>query len=238
MGFSDGSLAHFVRLGRAGKIKPHARVLEFGSQDIYGELPDRLIRDLMQTFGASGSPQLPAGCKSERLLRAVGFDYTAFDVYESEGTRVFDLNSDSITTDELGKFDVVTNFGTSEHVANQFNVFKVAHDALRVGGVMINGVPFYGHINHGLFNYHPKFFTSLIKRNRYETLSFGFSDIYSGGDIDRYQDTTSADNGNKWANKYVGCAQLTVIFQKTIDAPFQPPVDTGEYTQIHEIYKR
>lgn len=191
----------------------------------------------MDTFGASISDaELSAvsapGRKSEHLLRAAGFGYSAFDVYAEGATRVFDLNTEALAPHEIGRFDVVTNLGTSEHVANQYNVFKVAHDALKVGGVMLNFVPFFGQIDHGLINYHPCFFTSLIKNNGYRTLFFGLSDVFSGGDIDYYRNVREADNGEKWERKKVGCAEMSVIFLKTSDAAFKPPVDTGGESRV------
>lgn len=243
MGFSSGTVNHFLDLGRRGKIRPRARVLEFGSQNMHTDITLSLAREFARTFEASPADRLLArdilpGTKAEHLMRDVGFDYVAFDVFKGGATRIFDLNSGRIGWLERGRYDVVTNYGTTEHVANQYNAFKVAHDALRVGGVMMNSVPFWGHVNHGLINYHPKFFTHLIKANGYETIYFGLSDIYEGGAIDRYMDAGGADNGEKWVGMYVGCAQMTVFFQKTSDAPFRPPVDTGEHVQIIDIYRK
>ena len=129
-----------------------------------------------------------------------------------------------------GEFDIVANFGTSEHVANQFNVFKVAHDALKVGGVMLNNVPFYGMVDHGLFNYHLKFFCSLIANNRYEPIYWDFSGIFGN---DTSEKLSFAVNGHNWEIKYVGSAMMNVMFKKTADAPFAPPTDAMDAGDVH-----
>ena len=173
MGFSAGTLHHYCWLGKAGKIPKGARILDLGSQNIWGDLDLAKLRDFMSVFGSTVPHErlladTKPATKVEHLMRDAGFRYAAFDVYASGATRIFDLNSDSVGWRDRGRYDVVTNCGTTEHVANQYNVFKIAHDALKVGGVMLNFVPFYGHIDHGLINYHPKFFTSLITNNQYE----------------------------------------------------------------------
>jgi hypothetical protein len=43
----------------------------------------------------------------------------------SLGSIPLDLNFDSIQTRHKGKYSLVTNFGTTEHVANQLNAFKI-----------------------------------------------------------------------------------------------------------------
>jgi hypothetical protein len=71
---------------------------------------------------------------------------------------------------EIGKYDFVTNHGTSEHLLNQYNCFKVMHDFCRPGGMMLHAVPFTVHLEHGFFNYQPNFFSALARYNSYETL--------------------------------------------------------------------
>jgi hypothetical protein len=244
LGFSFGTLYQYRWLGKAGKIPRGAKVLDFGSQDVWGDIKLADLRDFAAVYGRTiADDELKAhtrpGTKVEHLMRAAGFDYAAVDVYAGGSTRVFDLNSDSLAAEDRERYDVVTNCGTSEHIANQFNVFKVAHEALKPGGVMLNFVPFHGQVDHGLINYHPKFFTSLIANNGYEPLYFSLSDIFSGGDIDRYRSVNMAVNGKKWEGKHVGSAEMCVIWQKTRPGEFRPPSDvsavTGEHVSINQL---
>jgi len=67
-------------------------------------------------------------------------------------------------------FDIVTNFGTTEHVeASQYNAFKNIHNFVGVGGVMIHALPLVGHWEgHCNYHYEEDFFTTLAKGNDYE----------------------------------------------------------------------
>ncbi len=70
----------------------------------------------------------------------------------------------------MGKYDFVTNHGTSEHLLNQQNFFKVVHELTKPGGLMLHAVPFTAHIEHGFFNYQPNFFEALARYNSYKLL--------------------------------------------------------------------
>ena len=83
---------------------------------------------------------------------------------------MLDLNFDSVPEEHKGRYGLVTNHGTSEHIMNQYNVFKAMHDFARVGGLLIHAVPFTVHLEHGFFNYQPNFFEALMRYNSYETL--------------------------------------------------------------------
>jgi len=151
------------------------RVMELGSQDFW--CPQKnLIRALCAAFGQPDPPpellqttntgQLPA----RRLYEALGMTYECVDVDGRVGTLVLDLNFDSVPMEHRGRYDLVTNHGTSEHLINQYNVFKMMHDFAAPRGIMMHAVPFTVHLEHGFFNYQPNFFECLARYNSYETL--------------------------------------------------------------------
>lgn len=228
MGFSSGSVHHLTWLGRDGHVPPRARVLDFGSQNFYGDLSEEAGRAFLAAFGREThyKPELFAnGEKIEALMEALGFDYIAFDMYSAGRTRKFDFNYDRLSFFQRGKFDLVMNLGTSEHVANQFNLFKTAHDAMKVGGVLFNNVPFFGGPDHGLFNYHPKFFVTLAANNAYAPLYFDFSEPFKSQYWDTYNEIDAAYGGAAWKDKYIGLAMMNAILKKTTAGRFQPPTD-------------
>ena len=69
-------------------------------------------------------------------------------------------------------FDVITNFGTTEHVRpheRQYECFKNAHMCTKVGGVMIHVVPEVGTFKgHCPCYYSIKFFKQLAEDNFYK----------------------------------------------------------------------
>lgn len=228
MGFSFGNVDHLTRLGQAGHLKVGASILDFGSQNFYGDVDESAARLLFATFSGERfySPHLFAnGAKIDALMEALGLRYLAFDMFEGSHTRVFDFNFDTLGSEHVGKHDLVMNLGTSEHVANQFNFFKTAHDALKVGGLLYNNVPFFGGSDHALFNYHPKFFTSLIANNNYDCIHFEFSGLFNSSHWDEYTRVGNAPGGDQWEGKYTGMALLAVISRKSQDAAFLPPTD-------------
>lgn len=72
------------------------------------------------------------------------------------------------------RYDFVINNGTSEHVFNQANFFRLMHDHAKSGGVMIHYTTCFGWIDHGHYNIQPSFFIDLARRNNYKILSLEF----------------------------------------------------------------
>ena len=97
-------------------------------------------------------------------------DYIAFDLFDSRA-EIVDLSIDLKRTD---CWDIVTNFGTSEHVFNQFAFMKNCHDLTKPGGISLHALPVASGMDHGFFNYHPTFFRSLAIANNYEILDFRY----------------------------------------------------------------
>lgn len=80
---------------------------------------------------------------------------------------------------EMGEFDYVTNFGTTEHVAPSaegglYEAYKNVHDACKVGGIMIHENPktanWHGHGDHYMTK---EFYTKLAYIQEYELLELG-----------------------------------------------------------------
>jgi hypothetical protein len=97
-------------------------------------------------------------------------DYKAFDLFDSRA-EIVDLSIDLGRSDT---WDIVTNFGTSEHVFNQFAFMKNCHDLTMPGGISLHALPVASGMDHGFFNYHPTFFRSLAIANDYEILDFRY----------------------------------------------------------------
>jgi hypothetical protein len=72
------------------------------------------------------------------------------------------------------------NFGTTEHVANQLNAFKLIHDLAAKGCIMVHTLPSHGQFNHGLVNYNPKLFWMLAHSNGYRLLHMSFFGEHDG----------------------------------------------------------
>lgn len=102
------------------------------------------------------------------LLALTDIEYHAIDVCPAPATEIIDLNWQAIPDHLRGRFDIVLNFGTLEHVIGQTNSLVFLHDALKVGGIFLHQPPSIGWVNHGYFAYHPQFFRDISKSNGYE----------------------------------------------------------------------
>jgi hypothetical protein len=175
MGIGPPVIELYRQLKLRGALDDITNVMELGSQDFW--CPQKnLVKALFTAFKQpEPDPELlttnNTSQKRARLLyEALGIVYNCVDVDGRSGTLVLDLNFDSPPKEHLNRYDLVTNHGTSEHILNQHNVFKVMHDFTKPSGVMVHAVPFTVHLEHGFFNYQPNFFEALARYNSYETL--------------------------------------------------------------------
>ena len=168
-----GTLPLLMALKRRGYIPNGSVVIEIGAQQLDGSFIGA-IDDIAATgrfFGITSPPPSFAwtGPRSDTNVLAgaplarefwtwLGLSYASIDIDGSPGSIPLNLNYDEVPTAFIGKYDVVTNFGTTEHVANQLQSFKIAHDLATPGGLMLHVLPTSGGLNHGLVSYNPNSF--------------------------------------------------------------------------------
>ena len=108
---------------------------------------------------------------AKKYLAEHGVDHTSFDINGLHGSLVVDLCKPITDAAYVGTFDIVTNFGTSEHVVEQYTCFSNIHALCKPGGIMMHSVPPPGHWpGHGRFYYPLEFFDGLAQANGYEVL--------------------------------------------------------------------
>jgi hypothetical protein len=263
LGINRLDLALLIELRQRQHIPLNPYVVELGAQQLSNEFlrSDDLVRKAEAAFGATRPYALPTpgasttSAEHVELLDseapfardfwlALGFDYTAIDVDGSPGSIPLDLNYDQVPSSLRGKFGLVTNLGTTEHVANQMNAFKVVHDLAAPGAVMIHHLPAGGMLNHGLFNYNPKFFWHLARSNDYKWLYMNF---YGSGygypiaaNILDFTKSYAPDASEALRQREMSDYAIQVAFQKTLDIPFVAPIDvnTGTTSNDPELNRR
>src|SRR5258708_26212446 len=93
----------------------------------------------------NGVERLPDDAPSSRVFwESLGFKYSALDFDGHRDSIAIDLNRDAVPRRLKGAFDLAVNTGTTEHVANQDNAFRVIHDLIRPGGVQVHELPAQG----------------------------------------------------------------------------------------------
>jgi hypothetical protein len=252
----------FTSLRKGGYLPTPSRVIEIGAQQLANSIIEARssVDTLGLLFGAKGtaplgspmqthtllggleslSPQAPA---ARELYEWLGFRYSAIDIDGSQGSIPLDLNYDDVPAQERGKYQLVTNFGTTEHVANQLNAFKIIHELTSQAGIMIHSLPAQGFFNHGLVNYNPKFFWYLARSNGYQlihqNMSFGAQYGLPQNMIDSTAPFTP-DIGLRASDYQASDCGILFILQKQFDTPFVAPLDvpTGSTTDIPALKER
>jgi SAM-dependent methyltransferase len=253
MGLAAGTIELLIRLRQGGFMPTSGTVIEIGAQQLsnaFLRARDRLEL-LGQLFGATTKLDLPVPeattivggveplSESAPLARQfwewLGFRYDSIDINGSPNSIPLDLNYDVLPDWARKKFDVVTNFGTTEHIANQLNAFKIIHDLTAPGGIMIHAVPAQGLVNHGLLKYNPKWFWMLARSNDYRWLDFDYASLGHITDLpDNVVDAIAAhrpDIAERKTQYKVVDGALWVTFQKVRDIEFIPPLDVNTGTK-------
>ena len=181
MGYGISSFAVLKMLAIDGSLSDIKQVVDLGAQEIHMSEGDQIshpfrtiIRELCLTLGgpdlsSEEVDSLAARASAGDLFERLNIRYKSLDTNAWYG-EPFDLNFDKVSDEDRGAYCLTMNAGTTEHLFDQENAFRVAHDLTRVGGLMIHSVPFVGNIDHGLFNYNPNLFSQLALQNSYELL--------------------------------------------------------------------
>jgi hypothetical protein len=130
---------------------------------------------MISSFISAPSPMPKTNFTAADLFLGADLACDAIDILPYPRTLTLDLNVDSLPFLRRGRYSLVTNCSTTEHVFNQYNAFKLVHDATAVGGLMYHGVPMSADFGRGFIGYNPKFFMRLAEANSYE-ITLGLSE--------------------------------------------------------------
>jgi hypothetical protein len=263
MGMNSYDLNVLCLLKEQGLLKHNPSVVEIGAQQLSNDfLGAKILLDKAGSiFGAKTPHNFPEPVSNEIVhgnlehqsaaaplardfWKWIGFEHAAIDIDESPGSIPLDLNYDKVKSKHRGKFDLVTNMGTTEHIANQLNAFKVIHELTAISGIMYHLLPAQGMMNHGLINYNPKFFWMLARSNGYKWVYTNY--LSSGTYYELPQNI--ADQVKPFNPAIVDQAKayqvadscIVVAMQKIFDSPFVAPLDvkTGMQTNIKVLKER
>lgn len=148
-GCKVGILAEPLRMLRSLRLPENFSVCELGDQWITCTDPHVLAREFYE--------------KELRCGRYEAIDGNA------RGTITADLNKP--LRPWPGKFHLVTDFGTGEHVFNQYQVWKTVHDLTMLGGYIVFDRPTQGYGEHCFYNTNECLIRDLAAANNYEILA-------------------------------------------------------------------
>lgn len=245
MGLAADTILSLINLRRAGRLPDRAEVMEIGAQQLSNSFL-RATAELAELYGLFGRKPADLGAPRETTIvdglerqaeeapasqpfwESLGFSYSALEYGGHRGVTSLDLNCDRVPYALRGSFDLVVNAGTTEHVVNQDNAFRVIHDLTKVDGMMMHEVPAGGMLTHGVVSYNPQFFWLLCRYNNYEVFDLT---VVHNVDAPISNDVTLSNN--QFArSRHPIAAQLKVpvifisaILQKKSGAAFVTPLD-------------
>ena len=224
MGIGPGQLGAYLEWVERGWLKPGAAILDIGAQQIAATERVDAVNAFISRLG--GRPYRPWLVKRNingefagDVFTRAGFRYASIDYKDYPYAIRLDLNVQALPREHMGRFDLVANHGTSEHILNQYNVFKVIHEAAAQNALMFHCVPMSGEPEHGIINYNPKFFYALAAANGYETLGMWSSPEEAARPVDQFADiifTRPLSAQNAWLN---------VLFRKIDMRPYAGLID-------------
>jgi hypothetical protein len=257
-------IIHLLRDLKSRGVLPEDRsVVEIGAQQLASSLLNAReeLGQLAMQYGVPTAFPLPPAARGDasagtlqalpadappasRFWEWLGYRYACIDLDGYASSIPLDLNFDSVPPGERKRHALVTNFGTTEHVANQVNAFKVIHDLTAPQGLMLHWLPAQGMFNHGLVNYNPKFFWMLARSNGYGVVAFdiGADSVRHGlpQNIMEFTATYAPTVRDRLADLEVRDAHIMAIFRKGFDIPYVPPIDlaTGSATDNEDMRQR
>jgi hypothetical protein len=106
----------------------------------------------------------------ETFFKMLGFDeVVTVDCSDFEGCNfVYDLNKNSLPSELKGRFDMVMDLGTMEHVFHIPHFFKNIFEALKMGGRVVHTLPSSNFIDHGFYSFSPTLFWDFYRANRFD----------------------------------------------------------------------
>lgn len=107
-------------------------------------------------------------------------EYTAIDA-DGMGTLCADLNRPLPAN--IGTFDLVTDFGTGEHIFNQAQVWMTMHEITRNGGHIAFDRPKTGWPNHGFYNINDCLILDIAAANDYTVVHMATNPYPGKGDM-------------------------------------------------------
>lgn len=220
-------------------MPPAARVLELGDQDVTPDISLEEIRIILQKLHRGDEEKTnatlervfgtPRPWKAADFFRGSTYDYRCIDLFPGEFTLVLDLNDYVVPDHQKETFDIVTNHGTTEHIGDQMNAFRVIHDFAKPGAIMIHYVPFAGYFNHELYNYHPVFFVFLAHANNYEIINLELSKPHLPYTIPLLEGV----HGTEHWQKQIDSGGVISLLRKTDAAPFKKVTDCDAVMMGH-----
>ena len=234
MGIQELELSAIARMAKKGMLPLGGNIAEMGAQQLHLSGRTDPVLFFLRNFSvdsvdSESLAQMANNGFAGELFKKSGFQYTSFDVAPSPYNTKFNLNVDALPDSHIGKYDLVTNFGTTEHVFDQVKCFRAIHDLTKIGGIMFHVLPL--NIQHGLISYTTRFADLLVSANEYEIIEINYNQEQNLCPVPlnivlcdyRYREGPKVKPDSMY--QYYA---VSIICRKISDKPFQLPLDVAE----------
>ncbi len=175
-------IAWMRHIARKGGLPTARSVFDFGPQDVQvgREIMAPLAQELLGADAESylnrlySSGNVPERNSQKDFWSILGAKrYESIDLDDDRATYKRDLN---MPITDLPEFDVVTNFGTTEHVFNIGEALRTIHRVTTPGGISLHAVPAFAFSHHGFYTVGPNLFIEICRANGYELVDLTYMD--------------------------------------------------------------
>lgn len=233
MGLGPAAVQLTLEMWTRGQFKSVRSVVEIGSQEIHVRhdefermladfaVPGYRPTDFPNIANYPGQPR----CSAAALYRLLGApQYSCVDINGEFGAIKHDLNKPFEDAVHLGKYDLVTDYGSTEHAFDIAESYRTMHRLCKAGGTIIALQQIFG--GNGFYNFDPSFFESLAAANGYEVRYASYVVVTTSGGqfhVPRAQPVFDTLDLSK-----VSTVGVAYVFHKKTGAEFRVPYQ-GDY---------
>ena len=177
MGLGIAAIQNTLELHNLGHLKNSKNVFEIGSQELHLKKED--LKQLFDNAGLKSNlvdeypninnwPERPR-CPAKYFYESLGIkEYQSMDINGDYGAIVHDLNKPFEDRSKFNKFDIVTDYGSCEHVFDIAECYRTMHNLTKPGGYII----IYQAVlkGNGYFKFDDSFFEGIAAANNYNII--------------------------------------------------------------------
>ncbi len=245
MGISSAEIQLLLELRHLGMFKNYSSVLEIGSQELHitkNNLSEMFLQagldiDLVDKIqDLENWPNHPRA-SSKSLYSFLGINnYKSVDLNEELGSIPIDLNIEFNDESLFGKFDLITDFGSCEHVFNVAEAYKTIHKLLKKNGLLIiTQAVFKGN---GYFHFDRSFLEGISAANNYKVIYSSYvTGVPSRQNSKDYQQFRIPLNDDLVSSlKNIQNLSIMMVMQKTSNEEFKIPYQGTLYNERYNTF--
>lgn len=159
------------------------RILTFGVQGVEGDY-DLVAHELkklnypfvpLDTTTTDENTQFARSLHCSEFMKMLGYDeWESIDAWPEEGAGIIHNLNDPVPSHMHGRYDMIFDFGTTEHIFNVPQVLQNIHKMLKPSGSIVHILPSSGHMGHGFYQFCPSLFKTFYTSNKYADVRLFF----------------------------------------------------------------